>query len=186
MLGPCARAGLDLNAAGTHCFYNVAQAPFSNLYPALIAVDGVTYQTGEHYRQWAKFALSDRAFADSLLSIPDFNDLELAVVGGGHKTGPIANDPDFKLDVLRKIVAAKVEQHPNIADELLGTGDKTIAFVDRDSWAGVQALDGIPTGRNQLGEVWMEARKEKQYPSLGSSQPSQSHTTPVVESAWGR
>ena len=164
----------------------MATTPFSNLYPAPIAVDGVTYQTGEHYRHWAKFSQSDRAFADSLLIISDFNDLELAVGGGGDRAGPDANKPDFKLGVLRKIVAAKVEQHPDIADELLGTGDKTLAFVDQDSWAGVQASGGIPTGRNQLGEVWMEARKEKQYPSLGGSQASQSHTAPVAESAWGR
>jgi len=164
----------------------VAQTPFSNLYPAPIAVDGVTYQTGEHYRQWAKFAQSDREFADSLLTISDFNDLEVAVGGGGDKAGEDANTPDFKLGVLRKIVAAKVEQHPDIADELLGTGDKTLAFVDQDSWAGVQASGGIPTGRNQLGEVWMEARKEKQYPSLGSSQASQRPTAPAAESAWGR
>lgn len=53
---------------------------------------------------------------------------------------------------------AKAQQHPDIAAALLATDDKTLVLIDSDPWGGVQAGDGIPTGRNAVGEAWMAVR----------------------------
>jgi ribA/ribD-fused uncharacterized protein len=61
-----------------------------------------------------------------------------------------------KVDVMRKAVAAKFEQHPEIAALLLGTGEsRVVEHTKNDTFWG-DGGDG--SGRNMLGRILMEVR----------------------------
>jgi predicted NAD-dependent protein-ADP-ribosyltransferase YbiA (DUF1768 family) len=49
---------------------------------------------------------------------------------------------------------------------LLATGTKYLACVDVDSWLGIQALEGVSTGRNALGVALMKVRDELRAASV--------------------
>ena len=54
--------------------------------------------------------------------------------------------------------AAEAQQARELCQLLLDTGDRTIALVDGDAWAGVQALGGVTTGKNCVGRILQEIR----------------------------
>ena len=75
-----------------------------------------------------------------------------------------------KLGHLYTALYAKFTQNSELRADLLATGTKTIAMVSPDKWAGVSAAGGIPTGRNQVGQMLMRVRDEiaAQAPPSGS------------------
>lgn len=81
----------------------------------------------------------------------------------------ITTEPHSLKDVrnMRMCLRFKLEQHPNLVEELINTGDKTIiedvtARGDKGGnlfW-GAMLVDGEWVGENTLGKLWMELRKE--------------------------
>ena len=55
----------DLPVAGRryYTFYNSADYPFSNFYPATVELEGAVYKTGEHYWQASKYFETEPALA---------------------------------------------------------------------------------------------------------------------------
>jgi hypothetical protein len=68
------------------------------------------------------------------------------------------NDWDnVKLDIMKEILLAKVEQHPYVKKKLLDSGNKELIENSwRDSFWG---WDEDRKGENHLGKLWMEVRK---------------------------
>mmetsp|Transcript_13363 Transcript_13363/g.34137 ORF Transcript_13363/g.34137 Transcript_13363/m.34137 type:complete len:387 (+) Transcript_13363:41-1201(+) len=148
---------LDLAADSTLTFYNLPDVWFSPLYPTPITIDGVTFPTTEHHFQYHRFHGQDPDFATVLLGVPRAEELPPLVDAQDY----VKQHPEWdtvKADVLKAGIEAKAAQHPEIAAQLKATDDKTLVLIDRDPWAGVQAGDGIPTGRNAAGEAWMAVR----------------------------
>jgi ribA/ribD-fused uncharacterized protein len=70
------------------------------------------------------------------------------------------------VEVMRIVLRLKIEQHPELKEELLATGDETIVEDctkrDRGSarfWGAV-LVDGEWQGENMLGRLWMNLRRE--------------------------
>jgi N-glycosidase YbiA len=63
-----------------------------------------------------------------------------------------------KVDVMRRAVRAKFEQHPDLAALLIGTGDARIVEHTRNDAFWGDAGDG--SGANMLGCVLMEIRAQ--------------------------
>lgn len=150
---------LNLGAESTLTFYNLADVWFSPLHPVAITVDGRTFPSTEHHFQWSRFVGQDPELAETLLGIPNADELA-PVVGAQDYSKQHPEWDAVKAEVLRTGIRAKVAQHPAIAEKLRSTNDKVLVLIDTDPWAGVQAGNGIPTGRNQVGEAWMEVRSE--------------------------
>jgi ribA/ribD-fused uncharacterized protein len=73
---------------------------------------------------------------------------------------------DVKVDIMRDILRAKVEQHEYVRRKLLATGDRELI---EDSWRDdFWGWGPNRDGRNMLGKLWMEVRAE-----LRSSEPRQ-------------
>ena len=71
------------------------------------------------------------------------------------------------LNNMRMCLRLKIEQHPELVDELLGTGEEEIVedCTKRQrghalDWGAAQQEDGTWEGQNWLGELWMELRDE--------------------------
>ncbi len=122
----------------------------SNFWPSPIEVDGTTWPTVEHAYQAAKTL--DR---DQQQSIAD-----CATPGRAKRAGQrVTLRPDWDdvcLDVMARLVAAKFDQHPDLADRLVATGHRPIVEDNRwgDTFWGV--TDGV--GHNHLGRILMAVR----------------------------
>lgn len=71
------------------------------------------------------------------------------------------------LNNMRNVIRLKVNQHPELKDELLATGDDVIVedVKNRQNesglfWGAALQDDGTWKGQNWLGKIWMEIRDE--------------------------
>src|SRR5262245_38455252 len=92
---------------------------FSNFAPYPILMKGTTWPTSEHYFQAQKFVGTPREEEVRLVDSP-----MKAAKMGRERTFPLRSDWDaVKDDIMREVVSAKFEQHPQLLSLLLGTGD---------------------------------------------------------------
>jgi ribA/ribD-fused uncharacterized protein len=127
-------------------------APFS---AHEVKLDGVMYKTAEHAYQ----AL--RAVPEARQSIIDARSPMDAWRAGQVVKQNNQLIPDFdKLTLMERIFRTKLEQHSDVREVLLATGDRDLLKVyDTDYFWGTGA-DGA--GENQMGKLWMRLRAELQ------------------------
>jgi ribA/ribD-fused uncharacterized protein len=148
----------------------------SNYHEAAIVVDGETWRSTEFYYQAQK---SDDA---------EYREAIRNATSADHAKG-IGSDPrrsrksrkrswfngrldkmrpdwnDVKLDVMRRAVAAKFGQNPNLQAQLLATGDAEI--IEDSNFDDFWGLGRDGAGTNWMGRVLMQLREE-----LRRSEPS--------------
>lgn len=139
------------------CFYEQEFYVLSNFSAFRLRWQGVDFDTSEHAYHWSKFVGSNNS--GSRFSI--------RTARSAHEAFKIAEclrenrrtDWDaVKVDVMRNILRAKVEQHEYVRRKLLETGDRELVENSwRDSfWGWGPNRDG----QNMLGKLWMEIRAE--------------------------
>lgn len=135
-----------------HDFYVLSNFSAFNLYWR-----GLTFPTSEHAYQWSKFWMTGN---DSIMEM-------IRHAPSAHVAFTTAQDyrnfarpdwPKVKVDVMRDILRAKVQQHEYVRRKLLATGDRELV---EDSWRDdVWGWGPNATGQNLLGKLWMEIRSE--------------------------
>lgn len=127
---------------------------FSNFSHHEIFLDGMIWKTAEHYFQSRKF--SDPAI---IIKIQSAETANIAANIGRDKNLEIKkNWEDVKVEFMRKVILAKSEQHEDIRQKLIQTGNKEIIEDSPyDNYWGI-GMDG--TGLNMLGKIWMETREK--------------------------
>ena len=134
---------------GEHrCFSNFSEHPINS--------HGMVWPTSEHLFQALKFLPTD---PDWFLAINGAATPAEAKRKGRSRRHPIRDDwEESKDEIMKRILTLKVEQHEDVRDILLETGDtELIEAAPRDYYWGVGATG---TGQNKLGLLWMEVRKE--------------------------
>jgi ribA/ribD-fused uncharacterized protein len=128
------------------CFSNFAAYP--------IEVKGKVWPTSEHYFQAQKFAGTEHEEAIRLANSP-----MMAARMGRDRTVPLRSDWEaLKDEVMREAIRAKFQQHQDLRQTLLATGNARIAeHTEKDSYWG-DGGDG--SGKNMLGRILMEIREE--------------------------
>ena len=136
-------------------FYRTGDAYgcFSNFSSHAIVI-GNTWPTSEHYFQAQKFLDAELQEKIRLEPSP-----MIAARMGRNRQWPLREDWDaVKDDIMRDAVRAKVAQHAEVRETLLGTGDAVIVeHTKNDAYWG-DGGDG--SGRNMLGRILMEIREE--------------------------
>lgn len=139
-------------------FYK-ADAPygcFSNFSAHPIQVDGVNWPTSEHYYQAHKFKGPELVDRIRALSSP----ADAAALGRSCPTMMRADWREVKVAVMRRALASKFSQHPDIRQILLSTGDAILVeHTENDAFWG-DGGDG--SGLNMLGRLLMEVRSSFQ------------------------
>jgi ribA/ribD-fused uncharacterized protein len=130
----------------------------SNFYPSsLTADDGIAYPTVEHAFQAHKtHDLAERRRIANLA----------APAKAKHAGRRVPLRPDWesvKVDVMRQLVTAKFRQNPDLATQLLATGQRHLEETNtwNDTYWGVCRGNG----KNKLGLILMEVRAELRDPS---------------------
>jgi ribA/ribD-fused uncharacterized protein len=135
-------------------FYRIGDpyGEFSNfaLYP--IVLKEKSWPTSEHYFQAQKFFGTPHEEAIRRMKSP-----MAAAKEGRNRELPLRPDWDaVKDDLMREVVLAKFQQHAELRELLLSTGDaEIIEHTKNDSYGG-DGGDG--SGKNILGRILMETR----------------------------
>ena len=136
-------------------FYSTKEAygEFSNFKAYPFELKGKTWRTVGHYFQAQKFAGTEHE--EELRETP--SPMVVARKGRSRKR-PLRNDWEkVKDQIMREAVYAKFEQHAELEEMLLNTGDNEIVEqTTRDYYWGCGS-EG--TGKNMLGIILMETRE---------------------------
>lgn len=123
---------------------------FGNFAPRPIVIGGVTWPTVEHYYQAAK--TDDPEWRENI---------RLADGPGkakrlGRQCPMIDGWDDLKYDIMFGAVRAKFEQHADLLEALLSTGERPIHEDRPDEWWG--GGPNYPDGRDWLGQILVGLR----------------------------
>ncbi|MDH2404935.1 NADAR family protein [Bradyrhizobium sp. SSUT18] len=142
-------------------FYRANEKPygqFSNLYRRPVEFEGVVYPTSEHAYQAGKAVKP--AVRDWILAAPT-PALAAMAAHGLYTWDIVPNWSEIKFDRMRRVLKAKFEQHPDLAELLASTGSKrlveagTVNNAVNRLWGEVAGI-----GKNMLGVMLMELRAE--------------------------
>ena len=142
-------------------FYRASEKPygaFSNLYRREIKFEGELFATSEHAYQAGK--PRKKSVRDWLLSAPSPALLAMAA-HGLYYWDVVPGWSAGKFDRMRGVLRAKFEQHPDLLNLLLATGDARLvesATVDNEVNRLWGEVNGV--GKNMLGVLLMELRAE--------------------------
>ncbi len=136
-------------------FYSTEDAygEFSNFKAYPIKLKGKTWRTVEHYFQAQKFAGTEHESEIRKTASP-----MIAARKGRSRKRPLRKDwENVKDNIMRDAVRAKFEQHADLCELLLNTGDqKIVEQTTRDYYWGCGSNG---TGKNKLGIILMEVRE---------------------------
>jgi ribA/ribD-fused uncharacterized protein len=136
-------------------FYNQWYDVLNNFSANAVKIDGVIYPTGEHAYQAAK--CTDPKGKKEILAAT--SPLQAKVIANQkYAMAKHANWNEVKLDVMESILRAKLEQHQEVREALLRSGDEEIAEDSPGDTFWGRGTDG--RGENQLGKLWMKIRSE--------------------------
>ena len=141
---------------------------FSTGYEARMQIDGMTFETVEHYLQWSKAGqFGDAETQAKILKTKS----PKSVKAYGENVKEFKEDEwnEKRDDVMRIALKAKFMQHPELKAKLLSTGDRPIGEANaRDKYWSIgtgadTAKAKIPSkwpGKNRLGELLVALRTE--------------------------
>lgn len=142
-------------------FYEHDFYPLSNFSAFNLRFDGNTFSTSEHAYHWQKFHVqakdeAGRYIRDMILDAPSAH--EAFKIGERNKVHRRADWDVVKVDIMRRILRAKVDQHEYVRRKLLATGARELV---EDSWRDdFWGWGPNRDGANMLGKLWMELRAE--------------------------
>ncbi|CAL1127991.1 unnamed protein product [Cladocopium goreaui] len=145
---------IDLNADHIYSFSNTGKDPLCHAFPATFTVGGVSFPTMEHYWQASQFL----GVNDDLVRKIAGASLDDALILAGGSADARSDWRDKRHELLQQGLEAKAAQSSTFKDALLGTGDKTLVYLDADPWAGMMAPGGLATGQNYVGKALMDLR----------------------------
>lgn len=142
-------------------FYRANEKPYgalSNLYRREIEFEGRVYPTSEHAYQAGK--ASKPAVRDWILSAPSPS-LAAMAAHGLYTWDIVPNWSQIKFDRMREVLRAKFNQHEDLRELLLSTGQARLVEAGTVNNA-VNRLWGEVDGKgeNMLGVMLMELRAE--------------------------
>lgn len=129
----------------------------SNFYPCSITYNGWTFKTAE-----AAFQAQKEPIEKHLKALSEFETgLQAKKYGGksAKKMHPRVDWDDVRIGIMEEIVRAKFTQNPELAKELIETGDVELQEYRvhfPDTFWGM----GPKGGQNNLGKILMKLRTE--------------------------
>jgi ribA/ribD-fused uncharacterized protein len=137
-------------------FYPPEYYVFDNFSSFQIKYKGKTYSTSEHAFQSIQFINSHPELAEAIRNAKSAHEAQKLAQENKEKRDP--HWEEIKLDIMKEILHCKVKQHSYVMKKLLQSGDREII---EDSWRDEYWGWGEDkNGKNMLGKLWMEVRKE--------------------------
>ena len=132
----------------------------SNFAPYPFSDGNKIWPTSEHYFQAQKFLVPE--IQEKIRQIAPPMD---AALEGRNRQNPLRSDwEEVKDEVMHQALRMKFSQNPEIARELLATGDASIIEHTRNDAYWADGGDG--SGKNKLGLLLMQVREELKNSTL--------------------
>jgi ribA/ribD-fused uncharacterized protein len=146
---------LTLDTEDTVFFYEQDFYVLSNFSAFKVNFEGRDFDTSEAAYHWCKFSGTSSVHQNAIRHARSAHDA--FKYAEEHKADRRAFWDDEKVEVMRRILWAKVEQHEYVRRKLLQTGTRKLVENSwRDSfWGWGENRDG----QNMLGQIWMEIRE---------------------------
>ncbi len=135
-------------------FYERTFYMFSNFSSFTVEYDGILWMTSEHAYQAAKF--DDKNLIEEVRNAKSAHDA--FVIARSYDDKKRSDWMDIRVEVMEKIVRAKLQQHKYIQDKLLGTDNKEI--IENSPVDSFWGWGPNKDGENHLGKIWMRLREE--------------------------
>jgi len=132
--------------------FNGNYAFLSNFHASPITYEGIQYPTAEHAFQAAKARTQEEKQYIAGLASPGL------AKRAGRKVKLIENWDQKRVEIMTEIVRLKFTQNPELAQQLLDTGDDEL--IEGNTWGDTfwGVCDGV--GFNHLGSILMQIRSE--------------------------
>ena len=137
-------------------FYEQDFYPLSNFSAFTLMWEGWRFDTLEAAYHWEKFVGYSPETCDRIRTAPSAH--EAFRIAQAEKDWRRRDWDAVKVDIMRRLIRAKAEQHEYVHRKLLATGDRELvenSWRD-DFWGWGPNRDG----QNMLGKLWMEIRSE--------------------------
>lgn len=135
-------------------FYENEFYVFSNFSSFAIEWKGRLWMTSEHAYHSEKF--EDTELVEQIYNSRSAHDAMKIAYANRDKYRK--DWDDVKLDIMKQILIAKVNQHPYVKKKLMDSGNKQLI---EDSWRdSYWGWGPNKDGENHLGKLWMEVRSE--------------------------
>lgn len=128
-----------------------------------IELNGVVYPTVEHAYQCQRY--TDQKIIAEIISARSPMMAWQTSCKYKHLQIPEFKNDDYKLKVMKQLMRLKMEQHEEVRNALIDSGDLEIVkhivtFPPGDGFWD----DGVNgEGQNHIGKMWMEMREETKY-----------------------
>jgi ribA/ribD-fused uncharacterized protein len=133
---------------------------FSPYTAHMIEIDGVVYPTVEHAYQCSRY--TDQNVVQEILNA--HSPVQAWKVSSKYKHLQVPDFQEKKLEVMKNLMRMKIEQHDEVRNALLDSGDIKIikhitTYPPGDGfWDDGKNGEGL----DHMGRMWMELRKELQ------------------------
>jgi len=139
-------------------FYEQDFYVLSNFSAFTLMWKGLKFNTSEEAYHWEKFQVNRPDLAELIRNAPSAH--EAFKLANALKSYARSDWDEVKVAIMKNILIAKVNQHEYVKRKLLATGTRQLI---EDSWRDTfWGWGPEKIGRNQLGKLWMEIRKEIQ------------------------
>ena len=135
------------------CFYEQDYYVLSNFSSFTLQWKGLRFDTSEAAYHWEKFP-NNTEIRHAIRTAPSAH--EAYQIAFRNREDRRADWDDVKVEIMRDILYAKVEQHEYVKRKLLATGERELvenSWRD-DFWGWGPNRDG----QNELGKLWMDIR----------------------------
>lgn len=130
--------------------------------------NGILYSTIEHAYQSLKFKGISSTVEKEIIN--SYSPHEAKKIAKKHENIVPVSWHDKKVEIMEKLLRAKVEQNPYVKDKLLETEDYLICEDSpTDNFWGIgESKDG----QNMMGKLWMKIREDLQNKALVNNNPA--------------
>lgn len=151
---PDSKLKLNYETDDTIFFFTVRYDPLSSWSPHRVKLWGETFMTAEHGYHWRKFKETAPEVAAQMLEAP--SPWAAMRLERASKEFRRKDWQEVKVDIMRELMRAKLEQNEDVQECLQATETKRI--VENSPWDSFWGCGNDGRGQNILGKLWMELR----------------------------
>lgn len=135
-------------------FFSVPYEALNNWSAHKVEIWSISFPTAEHAYQWKKFSQTAPDVAEKILSAPS-PWATYQINKANHNKSP-KNWNEQKLGIMLQIISAKLDQHKDVQERLLATGNRQI--IENSPWDTFWGAGPEGKDQNNLGKLWMQLR----------------------------
>lgn len=152
---PDSKLNLNYETDDAVYFFTTTYEPLSNWSAHQVRIWGHLFPTAEHAFHYRKFIDTAHKLAEKILKAP--SPWAAMQIERANKSLRRPDWQDVKVEVMKEIIIAKMDQNKDAQECLLKTGSKKI--IENSPWDNFWGIGPDGKGENRLGKILMDVRE---------------------------